>query len=464
MSQQRPPALKTITNWTTIGPAHFIGVTVVALIVGILGAIIATLDVGPFQTLADVGGRHGSDQLAFFFPAAQRILDGQPFTIYAIRFGTYPNFNPPLGTMLIAPLLDIGQAILPGSATCVAANYASVACRPLLAFVAISFMPFVVLLGAAVTLALRAADPDMGRGQLLLAYALIVFSPLLWQDFTLWWHLEQPMMLFFFVAGITQLRQRPLLAGVLLGLALLTRTTAAVPLLALIAALATARAWPTLGRMLGAIAVVVIIGLAPFFLFDYRDTVYSLVTWRGGALIGNSIWSIFTISSKTDAIARHLDLPVAAALALAIGWWAVARGHIDPFGRHIWFILALAALTTPMLSKTIWPYYALEPWVLLVIWEFGTLRQMPAGIWRWPVLSVLFLGVATTLGQYAGLETGGGWLLRLLGVLQFGVMALFAGAFVLRRLSQSEQEDDFFQTGMPLANPTSSISRSESRH
>lgn len=436
---------------------HFIAVTAIALLIGIVGAITGTLDVGPFQTAADVGGRHGSDLLAFFFPAAQNMLNGHPFSIYAVRFlGSYPNYNPPLGTVLMAPLLAIGQALFPSSGACVVANYASVACRPLLAIVAIGFMPFVVLLGVALVAALRAADASIGAGQQLVAYALILFSPLIWQDFTIWWHLEQPMMLFFFVAGVTQLRDRPALAGVFLGLALLTRTTAAVPLVALLALLALERAWPTLVRVAGLAAAVAAIGFAPFFLLDRADTTYALLQWRGGAPIGNSVWSIF-IHTPLESLARHADLPVAVLFAVGVAWIARTRWHLSAFSVDVWGVLALAALATPMLSKTIWPYYALEPFVLLTIWEYGTLRAMPQGIWRWPILSLGYLGMAVTLGQFIGLSTGGGVLLRAVGVTQF-IATLMVALAIGARFEQAEGSS---RSGPSLARESSSITRSD---
>ncbi len=450
------------TRWSQIGRQHFVVVTIVAALVGVVGAILSTLSVGPFQSIADVGGRNGSDQLAFFFPAAQNILNGHPFQIYAVRYLGYPNYNPPLSTILIAPILAIGQAFLPGSQACVAADYASVACRPLLGFVAVAFIPFVILLGIAVVAALRASDPDIGQGQLLVAYALVLFSPLVWQDFTTWWHFEQPMMLFFLVAGMTQLRQRPWLAGVLLGLALLSRTTAAVPLTALLVMLLLRRDWPRLIKIAAAIAIVAAIGFGPFFLFDAHDTIFSLLTWRGSAAVGNSIWSVLSVGPLRH-IVPHLDIFAAVGLAAVAGWVGVSRWQLDPTDADGWGILALAALTIPMLSKTIWPYYALEPWILLTIWEYGTLRLMPNGIWRWPILSLIALGLSLTLGQYIAVETGGGLLQRLVGIIQFIAMGLVGWAMIVR-MEQRWQTRSNEKNGLSLAQDRSRTSSAESFH
>ncbi|HKD74335.1 MAG TPA: hypothetical protein VKB76_02520 [Ktedonobacterales bacterium] len=407
-------------SWSRIGNRHFIAVSVLAVAIGIIATIEGT---------AGVGGSHDTDQLAFFFPAAQRILDGDPFKIYAIRaFGSYPNYNPPLSTVLIAPLLAIGQSFLPGASQCVVSGYNSASCRSLLGFVGIAFIPFVILMGVAALAALRRLYPAMSQGQALAAYALVVLSPLTWLNFTIWWHFEQPMMLFFFVAGVLLLQaRRPYLAGVFLGLAILSRTTAAVPLIALLVVLVAERAWPTLARVAGMIVVVAAIGFGPFFLFDYHDTAFSLLSWRGTAQIGNSIWSLF-LSTPLDSIARRLDLPAAIVVAAIVAWLAVRRFGVSAFDRNLYGVLALAALLVPMLSKTNWPYYYAEPFVFIVIWEFATLQDAPAGLWRWPVLAIGYLSAAATLGQFMGLPsaTQGGIVLRLMGLIQFGSMLAFA--------------------------------------
>lgn len=406
--------------WGQIDRRHFIGVGVLAAAIGLIATIEGT---------AGVFGAHDTDQLAFFFPAAQHVLNGSPFTIYAVKaFGMYPNYNPPLSTLLMAPLLAIGQAIMPGASSCVAAGYDSESCRGLLGFIGVAFLPFVLLMGAAVLGALRRLHPTMSQGQALVAYALIVLSPLTWLNFTNWWHFEQPMMLCLFVLGITQLHaDRPYLAGLLLGLAVLTRTTAAVPAIALLVVLAAERNWSTLGKVGGVMAAAGAVVLGPFFAFDYHDTSYSLLQWRGTAPIGNSIWSIF-INTPLDHLARRLDLPTTIVAAVVVAYFAVQRLGVSAMGREIYAVLAIAALLVPMLSKTNWPYYYAEPFVLLVIWEFATLHDAPLGLWRWPLLSVGFLSAAATLGQFMGMPsaTGGGIVLRLMGLIQFLTMLAFA--------------------------------------
>jgi len=402
------------SGWSQITQRHFIAVSMLAIAIGIIATIEGT---------AGVSGKADTDQLAFFFPAAQKVLDGHPFDIYSVRFGTYPNYNPPLSTLLMAPLIGLAQAIhLPGVSACVASGYNDKSCRSLLGFVGIWFIPFVILAGVAVLSALRRIYPSLSNAQALIAYSLVVLSPLTWLNFTTWWHFEQPMMLFFFIAGIAQLQgKRPYLAGLLLGLALLTRTTAAVPLISLLVVLATEQAWVTIGKLIAPLAAVVALGFGPFFLFNPTDTSFSLLQWRGTAAIGNSIWSWFTVIPSLGRLAARLDLPTAVLVAAVIAYVAVKRFGVSSENRDLYAVLATASLMVPMLSKTNWPYYYAEPFLFLVIWEFVTVHDAPVGMWRWPVLSLFYLSAAATLAQFMGLPsaTGGGIVLRLMGTIQF---------------------------------------------
>jgi hypothetical protein len=85
-----------------------------------------------------------------------------------------------------------------------------------------------------------------------------------------------------------------------------------------------------------------------------------------------------------------------------------------------------------MLTKTVWPYYYLEPFVPLLIWEYATMYNRRGGVWRWPVLSISFLCVAATLSQFIGLHSVG-YLDRVsVGLLEFGAMLAFAYFIWLR--------------------------------
>jgi hypothetical protein len=221
--------------------------------------------------------------------------------------------------------------------------------------------------------------------------------------------------------------RRAALAGVLAGLAVLTRTTAVVALIALGVLLLLGRDWRALLKLGGIGALVAALGFAPFFLFAPRDTLYSLVQWRGTALIGsNSIWTVFA-ATPLDGIARRLDFYAVVLFVLIITFLAARRFNITAYSRDAWAILALAALAVPLLSKTNWPYYYLEPFIFLLIWEFASMHDRRAGLWRWPVLAISFLALTATLSQYIYLRSVGTGDRILVGLLEFGAM----GAYVV---------------------------------
>ncbi len=396
-------------------------VTILSLLLGAEAVVRGTRTV---QTIAD------SDLTNFFLPSASYILRGDPWHMYAVRgIGLIANDSPPLSMFLYAPLLALARAVG------FTANYGEV-----ITFVSLPFIIVVPLLGLIVLAALRRLYPQMPDAQRFLAYALVVLSPLAWLSIGSWYHPEQPLMLCFLAgAAIALQRRREALAGLLAGLGLLTSTTAMFPLLALGLLPLLERRWRAT-VIFGGIAVVVAgIGMAPFFLFDRPDTTYSFLTWRGGAEIGgNSIWSIFASSSATgirytiNAIAKRLDMPSMLIFVAGVSVLANRRLRVSVYSRDMWAVLALASLAVPMLSKRNWPYYYLEPFIFLLVWEFTTMHDRLAGLWRWPVLSVGFLLAAATLAQYLGLKSVGALDRIVLGLLEFGAMLAFAVAIWVR--------------------------------
>jgi hypothetical protein len=382
--------------------------TVASLLVGVTALVRGTR---ALVTIAD------SDLTNFFFKSADYILRGDPWHMYAVNVGGYPNYNPPLSIFLMAPLLALGRAlgfdVNPGAE---------------ITFVTLPFLLLIPLLGFLVIYTLRVLYPGIPETQRLLAFVLVALGPLSWQTMATWYHVEQPLMLCLLIGALLALQsRRAALAGVLAGLAVLTRTTAIVPLIALGVLLLMGRDWRALLKLGGIGALVAAIGFAPFFLFDSHDTLYSLVQWRGTAIIGgNSIWTIFA-RTPLDGIARRLDFYAVVLFVVIITFLASRRFNITAYSRDAWAVLALGALAVPLLSKTNWPYYYLEPFIFLLIWEFSSMHDRRAGLWRWPLLAISFLAVTSTLSQYIYLPSVGAGDRILVGLLEFGAI----GAFVL---------------------------------
>ncbi len=311
----------------------------------------------------------------------------------------------------------------------------------LITFVSMPFLVLIPILGFVTLWALRRLYPEMPATQRFIAFALVTLSPLSWQSISPWYHLEQPLMLCLLIASILALQGRQAaLGGILAGLAVLTRTTALMPLIALGVLLLAGRDWKTLLRFGGVGAAVAVIGFAPFFIFDRADATYSFVTWRGTAIIGSdSIWTIFAYNDRdgslralVDEVARRLDFYTVVLFILLVAFLAVRRFGISAYDREAWAVLALATLSVPLLSKTVWPYYYLEPFIFILIWEFASMHDRRAGLWRWPVLSLSFLAVAGTLSDFIGLHSVGAGDRIAVGVLQFAAMLGFVLAIWAR--------------------------------
>lgn len=417
MARQEPVGAIRVPSWA------YPLVTVASLLLGAEAVIRGT---SAFTGIGD------SDLTNFFFKSADYILRGDPWHMYAVRgsgaTATYPNFNPPLSIFLIALFRGIGHAL-----------HADRNFGAQITFVALPFMVFVPLLGYLVLRALRVFYPEMPETQRLLAYMLVVLSPLTWQSYGTWYHIEQSMMLCLLVGSMLALQQRREgLAGVLAGAALMTRTTALFPLIGLGVLLLMEREWRGLAKWAGAIALVVVVVMGPFVLGDRANVSYSFLTWRGGAPVGgNSIWALLAAIRPLSGLARRLDAPSVVIFVAAAAYVVWRRLRISAYGRDAWAVLAIAALATPMLSKTNWPYYYLEPFILLLVWEFTSMHDRLAGVWRWPVLTFGFLMVAATLSQYIGLRSVGALDRISVGLLEFAAMLSFAGA-VWRRLQAAK--------------------------
>ena len=203
--------------------------------------------------------------------------------------------------------------------------------------------------------------------------AVFLLAPPLWVALVGFGHIEQPLELWLILLGVRLLgRDAPLRAGVCLGLAVMTRSVAAVCLLPLVLALLVDRRWAAAVALVAAAAVTAGVVIAPFWLADRSDVVYSLLTYRGGLpTVGGSLWVAYTGASWAGFV-QHADalLFAGAALLLSVAVLA-ARPHRGWTAPRVYGLLAVAAACVPMLAKTSWPYYLLDPYVFAAIWWLG---------------------------------------------------------------------------------------------
>jgi hypothetical protein len=317
-----------------------------------------------------------TDLDVFFWPSAEAAVHGHPLLVYALHSGLYPNANGPV-------------SLLPLSLVAAMANTLgwqnSMHLRDALTVGV--FAVFSLLLAREAVLAVEA-----GRGRTsrrLLVSGVFLLAPSLWVALIGFGHIEQPMELWLILLGVRLLGRRAAIrAGICLGLAVMTRSVAAVCLIPLLAALLADRRVRSSAALVGTTALTAAAVIAPFWLADRTDVVFSLVTYRAALpIVGGSLWVAFPGGAWAGFV-RHSDGLLFAGAALVLSVIALAwrrrEGWAPP---RVYGLLAVAAACVPMLAKTSWPYYLLDPYVFAAIWWLGR----PGRVLSWRVSAPLLL-------------------------------------------------------------------------
>jgi hypothetical protein len=337
-----------------------------------------------------------TDLDAFFLPSAKVMLDGHPWLAYTVRYSvTYPNANGPLSLL---PLTFAAWVAQRGGWLSDPTNARTV--------VMAIFAIFPLLMSYE---AVRAVDrlrgvPLQGKYRLF-AYAIFALTPQLWHSTLLYGHIEQPIEIWLVLLSLRLLAERRAgWSGLCLGLALLVRTAAVVLCIPLVLLPLCRRRWREAAWQLGALILSVVVGLLPFWLADRKDVLFSLLTFRGELGVGGgSIWGVF-IGSPWEAFAQaHDSVVVIAAVVVICLLVYLARPALDTRSRELVALLAICAFCFPLFIKTMWPYYFLEPYVLIGVWWLAqpviTSRRARLLWIAGCALTVGVLGIAQ-LGEY----------------------------------------------------------------
>jgi len=341
------------------------------LLTALYMAIWASCGLIPFNT---------TDLEAFFFPAARIALEGHPFGVYAVRLGEYyPNANGPLSLVPLTAVGALAQSL----------GWIDVlSLRRALIFAVFALFPLLLAREGLHTIARLNGKPLTGFARYGVV-ALFAFSPLLWQGMLGYGHIELAIMLWLLLAGVNALAGGHAgWAGALLGLALLTRSSALVYVIPLLGVTLWRRRWGQAARFIALYALVVATGLAPFLLADRQNTLFSLVGFRGELPVGGySIWGM-ALGTPWETFAKHYDSLVVLGAALIVTLLALlARRDLDVTSRDFYVLLALCGLCFALFIKTVWPYYLFEPYVFVCVWWIPWLREARSQ-WSWLVWSL----------------------------------------------------------------------------
>lgn len=344
----------------------------------------------------------------FFLPSARVALSGHPLLIYSVRYlSVYPNANGPLSMLPLTLVAAFAQHL--------GWTY-DIYHRRMLVMAAFSLFALLMSREALVAVERFIARPLTGY-QRLFVFTFFALSPELWHAVLLYGHVELPILLALMLASVRLLaRRRILAAGVLLGLALLTRSMAVLYIIPLALLLLRRRRWQECALLLGVAGFVAALGFLPFWLADRADVLYSLVTFRASLPVGGgSFWELFQGTPLYSFGLMH-DSLVAVALVLVVSAATLAlRPDMDVSSREVYALLALCGLCFPLAIKTVWPYYFLDTYVLLGVWWLSGLgRAQRAGTsaawlrwWLGAALPLASIGVAL-LGEYGASSAGYG--------------------------------------------------------
>ena len=329
----------------------------------------------------------------FFLPAVRIALSGHPLLVYAVRYqGTIANDNGPLG---LVPLTAVSAVVS------WLGWMDDERLRRALILGALSVFSLLMAREAVVAID-RVRGARLHARWRLLAYGVFVASPTLWNSVLGYGHVEQPMTIWLILLGVRTLAgDRPGAAGISFGLAILTRSLAALPLVPLGLLLLARGKLRTLTWLAVSAALVVVLGLLPFLVADPTNTIYSLLTHRGDRPPeGGSFWQV-AVGTAFQWVPQRTDVLFVLGLAVLVSLFVIrARKDLELSSADIYGLLALTALTLPLLAKSVWPYYFLDAYVFGAIWWLG---QVGRYAWRRRFVGAavpLIASVGTLLTEY----------------------------------------------------------------
>jgi hypothetical protein len=329
---------------------------------------------------------HGWNDLdAFRWPMAELAVHGYPLFVYAVHAGVSHSDNGPATLVPLALVAAVVNAL---------GWQLDTALRDAVA-VAV-FSVFSLLLAREAVLAIEA-----GRGRLrypLLVAGLLLIAPPLWIGIVLYGHLDLAVELWLSMLAVRLLgRGRTVVAGLCLGLAVLSRTTVVltvIPLVLLPLSEHRVRAAMTVAGVSGA---TVLAGWAPFVIADAPDVVHSLFTYRAGIPpLGGSLW-LFLRGMPGVGTLQSRDVVIMGTGALVLTALAVWRRPGSAAGPRVYALLGMSAACLPLLAKTVWPYYPVDAYVFVTVWWLAT----PGRILSWRTAAPPLLGAtAIVLAAY----------------------------------------------------------------
>jgi hypothetical protein len=251
----------------------------------------------------------------------------------------------------------------------------------------VAILAWVVMAIGAVSL-LRAAGIEPGWPEIGLSWAMAIL-PAASNSIVQLFHPQDLLCLGLALAAMAEvLRRRWVAAGLLFGLALVTKQFA---LLILIPSLVAVPTWRTRGRLLATSAAIAAVIVAPFFVVAPRRTFDDLLgIGTAGAVKGATVVGRLHVSSGVEsALARGVPI----AFAIGLGVWALRRARVVELSPVQVIGLTLACLAGRLVFESvIIPYYLLATSVVVLVLDLAG-RRLPSRSLTWIACSAAFVAV-----------------------------------------------------------------------
>jgi hypothetical protein len=115
---------------------------------------------------------------------------------------------------------------------------------------------------------------------------------------------------------------------------------------------------------------------------------------------GGSLWQLL-VGTPYQWVPQHLDILFILGLAVLLSLVVIlARRDLEPSSRDFYGLLALTALTLPLLAKSVWPYYFLDAYVFGAIWWLAQPKPLALGSRITGPLVPLIAVIGTLLTEY----------------------------------------------------------------
>ena len=254
----------------------------------------------------------------------------------------------------------------------------------------LGLLTWLVLAGAGLALLAAAGVDTLGRRAGLLVF--LAFLPAASSAIVQLYHPEDILSLGLAVGGLAQtLRRRWVLAGLLFGLAALSKQFAVLLFLPAVAAAPDLRArW----RLAVPAAAVFAAGILPFAVSAGRATADNLSGFGGGGAAAGS--TVLTLSGVTGPVASAIARDAPVVFAVAVCMWAARRRGDGPDRPEILVASALACVGSRLIFESVvFPYYLLATSVVIFLLDMVT-RRVPTRSLAWCAAAAFFVALHPT--------------------------------------------------------------------